>query len=102
MYASKTYLLSKGLPSPCRVLIRTAKRWWYPDVEYITQFRGPVIFTDEETSKWKNLPWNGIVSPKEMSVKNMIINFGCAHPAAHGLLRLVLELDGEVSSSLKL
>ncbi len=28
--------------------------------------------------------------------KNMIINFGPQHPAAHGVLRLVLEMDGEV------
>jgi NADH-quinone oxidoreductase subunit D len=28
--------------------------------------------------------------------KNMSINFGPQHPAAHGVLRLVLEMDGEV------
>ena len=27
---------------------------------------------------------------------NFTINFGPQHPAAHGVLRLVLELDGEV------
>jgi NADH-quinone oxidoreductase subunit D len=30
------------------------------------------------------------------TVKNMTINFGPQHPAAHGVLRLVLEMDGEV------
>ncbi len=29
-------------------------------------------------------------------IKNYTINFGPQHPAAHGVLRLVLELDGEV------
>jgi len=29
-------------------------------------------------------------------IKNYSINFGPQHPAAHGVLRLVLELDGEV------
>jgi len=29
-------------------------------------------------------------------VKNFEMNFGPQHPAAHGVLRLVLELDGEV------
>jgi NADH:ubiquinone oxidoreductase subunit D len=29
-------------------------------------------------------------------VKNLTLNFGPQHPAAHGVLRLVLELDGEV------
>ena len=28
--------------------------------------------------------------------QNVILNFGPQHPAAHGVLRLVLELDGEV------
>ena len=32
----------------------------------------------------------------ELSVRNFNINFGPQHPAAHGVLRLVLELDGEV------
>ena len=29
-------------------------------------------------------------------IKNLTLNFGPQHPAAHGVLRLVLELDGEV------
>ena len=32
----------------------------------------------------------------EVEIKNMTMNFGPQHPAAHGVLRLVLELDGEV------
>lgn len=32
----------------------------------------------------------------ESQVRNFNINFGPQHPAAHGVLRLVLELDGEV------
>ena len=32
----------------------------------------------------------------ELNVRNFNINFGPQHPAAHGVLRLVLELDGEV------
>lgn len=37
----------------------------------------------EETSKYKKL-------------KDFTVNFGPQHPAAHGVLRLVLELDGEL------
>ena len=32
----------------------------------------------------------------EMTIKPMTLNFGPQHPAAHGVLRLVLEMDGEV------
>ena len=29
-------------------------------------------------------------------IKNFTLNFGPQHPAAHGVLRLVLEMNGEV------
>ena len=32
----------------------------------------------------------------EMEIKNLTMNFGPQHPSAHGVLRLVLEMDGEV------
>ena len=32
----------------------------------------------------------------ETEIKNLTLNFGPQHPAAHGVLRLVVELDGEV------
>jgi NADH-quinone oxidoreductase subunit D len=34
--------------------------------------------------------------PAETQLRNFTMNFGPQHPAAHGVLRLVLELDGEV------
>lgn len=33
--------------------------------------------------------------PAEKDVSNLTINFGPQHPAAHGVLRLVMELSGE-------
>ncbi len=36
------------------------------------------------------------LSEAEIPVRKFNINFGPQHPAAHGVLRLVLELDGEV------
>jgi NADH-quinone oxidoreductase subunit D len=37
-----------------------------------------------------------VVESKAVDIKNMTLNFGPQHPAAHGVLRLVLEMDGEV------
>ena len=39
---------------------------------------------------------NGDVLNTEQKVRNFSINFGPQHPAAHGVLRMVLELDGEI------
>jgi len=36
-----------------------------------------------------------VLSTGEIKVKNFSINFGPQHPAAHGVLRLVIELSGE-------
>ena len=38
----------------------------------------------------------GSGEPAEVQIHHYTINFGPQHPAAHGVLRLVLELDGEV------
>jgi NADH-quinone oxidoreductase subunit D len=35
-------------------------------------------------------------SSAKKNIKNISINFGPQHPAAHGVLRLILEMDGEV------
>ena len=32
----------------------------------------------------------------DTEIQNYTINFGPQHPAAHGVLRLVMELDGEI------
>ncbi|HET7409157.1 MAG TPA: NADH-quinone oxidoreductase subunit D, partial [Paracoccaceae bacterium] len=36
------------------------------------------------------------VQAGEQRIRNFNMNFGPQHPAAHGVLRLVLELDGEI------
>ena len=37
-----------------------------------------------------------LVVSDETHIKPYTMNFGPQHPAAHGVLRLVLEMDGEV------
>lgn len=39
---------------------------------------------------------DSVIEPNVTKIKNFTMNFGPQHPAAHGVLRLVLELDGEV------
>lgn len=39
---------------------------------------------------------DGDFKTPEQRIRNFNINFGPQHPAAHGVLRLVLELDGEI------
>lgn len=55
------------------------------------------MYPDEVTKYWAVPPWNAVKQPTEKIVKNLTVNFGPQHPAAHGVLRLVMELDGEVS-----
>ncbi|WP_238995299.1 NADH-quinone oxidoreductase subunit D [Sphingomonas solaris] len=35
-------------------------------------------------------------TPGDVEIQNYTINFGPQHPAAHGVLRMVMELDGEI------
>ncbi len=39
---------------------------------------------------------NGDMLSTKQKIRNFSINFGPQHPAAHGVLRMVLELDGEI------
>lgn len=36
-----------------------------------------------------------LVSPRALTGENMLLNMGPQHPSTHGVLRLLLELDGE-------
>lgn len=71
-------------------------RQWQPDVEWAEQFGGAVMYPTKETAHWKPPPWNDVDPPKDTLVSNLTLNFGPQHPAAHGVLRLVMELSGEM------
>ncbi|CAG7731852.1 unnamed protein product [Allacma fusca] len=68
---------------------------WYPDVKWLKQYDTPVLYNEHHIADGVE-KFDERQQLLEKTVKNMYLNFGPAHPAAHGVLRLVLELDGEV------
>ncbi|ESO99890.1 hypothetical protein LOTGIDRAFT_213061 [Lottia gigantea] len=82
--------------SPITVASRKASQW-LPDEDYIKEYKQPVLYSKEVLEDdFVGFPVNlGSVVP-EKTVQNVVLNFGPQHPAAHGVLRLVLTLNGEV------
>jgi NADH-quinone oxidoreductase subunit D len=50
----------------------------------------------DTTTELMHAPGQSPESAGDVSIQNYTINFGPQHPAAHGVLRLVMEMDGEV------
>ncbi|NXL26399.1 NDUS2 protein, partial [Setophaga kirtlandii] len=70
-------------------------RQWQPDMEWAQQYAGAIMYPSKATEKWVPPPWNDKDPVAHKKVSSLTINFGPQHPAAHGVLRLVLELSGE-------
>ncbi|XP_043475645.1 NADH-ubiquinone oxidoreductase 49 kDa subunit [Leptopilina heterotoma] len=87
-HGTPTFLLSK----------RNAGDQWFPDYEYLKSIDGPICYTTMP-SNWKPPIVNPVSKPCENKISNIKMNFGPQHPAAHGVLRLVMELEGEICRS---
>ena len=47
-------------------------------------------------AQWPGSDLGHVRDPGDEKISNYTINFGPQHPAAHGVLRLIMELDGEI------
>ena len=91
-----------GHPDPRRILM--PKNWPNHPLQKQTPLGGeevPFTFTwddpEFETHGTQIMPAESAAPdlPPGMSRENMVINMGPHHPSTHGVLRLVVELDGE-------
>ncbi|EDV42619.1 uncharacterized protein Dana_GF16933 [Drosophila ananassae] len=69
--------------------------FWYPDPEHLAEYASVVMYPTGD--QWKQRPkFSGKqFPPVDRTFRTKFINFGPAHPAAHGVLRMILELDNE-------
>lgn len=84
--------------------VRPYAKKWYPDKHFFQDLHGQYFaykdakyLIPDEKSTWEG--WETNLQPRksvERHVRNVVLNFGPAHPAAHGVMRLVLELKGEI------
>lgn len=71
---------------------------WNPDAEFIESFNKPLVYSDEKLDWKPPTKESALAHPQvaQQTIENIKLNFGPQHPAAHGVLRLILELDGEI------
>ncbi|CAH1262066.1 NADH-ubiquinone oxidoreductase 49 kDa subunit-like [Branchiostoma lanceolatum] len=92
-------LLKRVVPQTASAFqVTRGGKQWHPTVEDIQETAGAVFYTDpKEPNRWaKDIkPWSLRDPTPDTEVSNLTVNFGPQHPAAHGVLRLVMELSGE-------
>jgi len=81
--------MSLGVDVDHKEVLKSLEKPKLPDI--FEHYPKHVMYPNEFTSKWETE--EHVI---EKGIQNMILNFGPQHPAAHGVLRLILEINGEV------
>lgn len=95
MFAATRLVIRKFDKFTINILVRGVKRWGC-DADFVLEYDKQVMYPVGKFARYPRPIWNAKIEPKEVQVYNMVVNFGPAHPAAHGVLRLVTHLQGEV------
>ncbi|KAL7678134.1 hypothetical protein ACOME3_004363 [Neoechinorhynchus agilis] len=96
-YAGRCFLNRLTVSSNALNTIWSRGKAFYLEPRDIKEIHESVVLCpDPLTSKWKFPPLNPKNLRNESKIENLSLNFGPQHPAAHGVLRLILELDGEM------
>ncbi|XP_013414127.1 NADH-ubiquinone oxidoreductase 49 kDa subunit isoform X1 [Lingula anatina] len=88
---------------------RYAGPMWLPDNEFLKRYDEPAIYYSAVDIDYETTPVDEIEVIQDTSkysmfkrmpqtdryLQNMVLNFGPQHPAAHGVLRLIIMLDAE-------
>lgn len=59
---------------------------------FLKDYPKHIMYPNQLTTNWDAEHYADMPSTE---TQNMVLNFGPQHPAAHGVLRLILEIDGE-------
>ncbi|KAI3383744.1 hypothetical protein SNEBB_002907 [Seison nebaliae] len=77
-----------------KIFSRNARYW--PEAEETDHLFRPMLISPEQEKFLKKAPANDkLLEPEDVRFENMVVNFGPQHPAAHGVLRMILEVNGE-------
>ncbi|KAF8561391.1 hypothetical protein P879_09324 [Paragonimus westermani] len=86
-------------PCLCAAYNKRFSSKWIPDKKFMDYLRDQLQPPLWRKAEQKPIPAD-LFSRRHVEIQNIQLNFGPQHPAAHGVLRLIMELDGEIIARL--